>query len=252
MAANQLGNLVERTSVLKIPVHSLNETDIPEVVQALLSEESLSQIVLLRWWDFMRARADREFRRCVMDASLSLPVSRSIVMGARLLRKRRPPRHMPFAFTIRLLGALEDRHRSIYLLGGSAQSLRTVEQNLRETFPNLRLVGRYTGQFSRAVEADIITAIRKAAPDFIFVGTGVPGSDRWISRHRSEIPGGIALHSSETFDIFADRRQRTSRATFDRGMDFLPDLFRRPWRILRFPVYLWYLVLLFVAKIFRL
>ncbi len=251
MATNRVEDLAERTSVLKIPVHSLIETDIPEIVEALLAEQGVSQVVLLRWWDFMRARADRELRRCVIDASLSIPVSRSIVVGARFLRKRRPPRHMPFELTIRLLGALEDRQKSIYLLGGSAAALRTVEQNLRETFPNLRFVGRYTGHFTKAVEADIITAIRKAGPDFLLIGTGVPGGDRWVLRHRSEISAGIAMQCGEAFDIFAERRQRTSRAAFRRGTDFLPVLIRRPWRALRFFVYLWYLLMLLFAKIFR-
>ena len=252
MAASRLADLAERTVVLKIPIHSLIETDIPEVVEALLAEEGVSQIVLLRWWDFMRARANRELRRCVIDASLSIPVSRSIVAGARFLRKRRPPRHLPFDLTIRLLGALEDRQKSIYVLGGGTQALRTVEQNLRETFPNLRFVGRYTGNFSKPVEADIITAIRKAGPDLLLIGSGVPGGDRWVSRHRSELGAGIALQCSEAFEIFAERRQRTSRTAFRRGTDFLPGLFRRPWRALRFFVFLWYLIMLVVAKIFRL
>ncbi|MEE8441602.1 MAG: WecB/TagA/CpsF family glycosyltransferase, partial [Spirochaetia bacterium] len=160
-----MSDLVERTDVLRIPLHSLTDTDMPEVVDAMLAENRVSQIMLLRWWDLMRARADRELRRCTQDAALSLPVTKLVVAGARFLRHKRPPRHLPFDLTIRLLGALEDKKRSVYILGGTTESLRTVEQNLRETFPGLRFVGRYTGYFNRVVESDIITAIRKAGPD---------------------------------------------------------------------------------------
>ena len=252
MPANRLSDLVERIEVLRIPLHSLANTDLPEVVDALLAEDGVSQIMLLRWWDFMRARADRELRRCTQDAALSIPVSKSVVAGARFLRHKRPTRHLPFDLAIRLLGALEDNHRSVYILGGTPLSLRTVGQNLRETFPGPRFVGRYTGYFNRIVESDIITAIRKAGPDFILLGGGIAAGDKWISRHRKEFGSCIALCSVETFDIIAERRQRTSRTAFQRGLDFLPALMRRPWRVLRLPVFLWYLILLLVFKVFRL
>jgi N-acetylglucosaminyldiphosphoundecaprenol N-acetyl-beta-D-mannosaminyltransferase len=252
VAANPVAELVERTEVLRIPIHSLTEEAMPEVFAALLADDQLSQIRLLRWWDFMRARRDRELRRCTQDAVLSLPVSKSIVAGARFLRQKRPVRHLPFDLVIRLLGALEDQNRSIYILGGGPESLRTVEQNLRETFPGLRFVGRYTGYFGKKVEADILTAIRKAEPDFLIAGPGVPAGDKWISRNSDSLGSAIAVCSPEAFDIFAEKRSRTSRTAFRHGTDFLPDFFRRPWRVLRLFVYVWYLILLLVFRTFRL
>ena len=252
MAASRLSDLVERTDVLSIPIHSVEEAAIPAVVDALLAEARLNQIVLLRWWDLMRTRGDRELRRCVRDSALSVPVSMSIVLGARFLRKKQPARHLPFDLVIRLLGALEDRRRSVYVLGGTPENLRTVEQNLRETFPGLRFVGRYSGYFNRVVEQDIVTAIRKAGPDLLVLGNGIVGGNKWVSRHSKELGACIAIYSPETFDIFAERRTRTSRVAFKRGLDFLPGLLRRPWRIVRFPVFLWYLLLLLVFKVFGL
>jgi len=252
VAANRLSDLVDHMNVLRIPIHGLAETDIADVVKALLAQDGVSQIMLLRWWDFMRTRTDRALRRCAQDAALSIPVSKSVVAGAQFLCHKRPPRHLPFDLTIRLLGALEDDHRSVYILGGMPDSLRTVEQNLRETFPGLRFVGRYTGYFNRVVESDIINAIRKADPDFILIGGGIAAGDKWVFRHREEFGSCISLCSAETFEIFAEKRPRTSRTSFRRGLDFLPALMRRPWRILRLPVFLWYLILLLVFRVFRL
>lgn len=252
MAGSRIDGLVSSTNVLRIPIHSVEESAMPDVFAHLLDQPGVNQIVMLRWWDFMRARSDREYRRCLTDAALCIPVSRSITVGARFLHHVRPARHLPFDFTIRLLGALEDSGRSIYLLGGTPTTLRTVEQNLRETFPGVRFVGRYTGYFGPEVEADIITAIRKADPDLILLGGGIAAGDKWVARHRSELGSCVALYSPETFDIFADRRTRTSRTAFRRGTDFIPGLLRRPWRILRLPAFLWYLLLLLVFRVFRL
>ncbi len=245
-------NGARRLDVMRVAVDALDEDQIGPTIDRLVEKPDVAQIVLIRWWDFMRARRDREYRACLRDADLVLPVSRSVSGAARFLRGRRPPRYMPFDFVIRTLGALEDRSRSIYLLGGTAQSLRTVEQNLRETFPGLRLVGRYTGNYGRQLEGDIITAIRKATPDFVLIGPGAPAGDRWVSRHRKQLSPSIFLHVPEVFDVFAERRRRGSRTAFRRGLDFVPDLVRRPWRALRFFVYLWFLFLLAVFRLFRL
>ena len=243
---------VRRLDVMRVAVDAMEADRIPSAVDSLVAKNDVAQIVLIRWWDFMRARRDREYRACLREADLVLPVSRTVAWAAKSLRGIRPERYMPFDFVIRLLGALEDRGRSIYLLGGTPQSLRTVEQNLRETFPGLKIVGRYTGGYGRQVEADIITAIRKSIPDFVLIGPGVPARDRWVSRHRSQLSPSIFLYSADVFDVFAERRQRGSRTAFRRGLDFVPELLRRPWRALRFFVYLWFLLVFGVFRIFRL
>lgn len=251
MAAGTRVEDSKRLDIMRVPVDVLDVEHVATAVDQLVAKGETAQIVLIRWWDFMRARRDREYRACLRDADLVLPVSKSVVFAARVLRRSRPPRYMPFDFIIRVLGALEERGRSVYILGGTAASLRTVEQNLRETFPGLRFVGRYTGKYAKQVESDIITAIRKADPDFVLVGPGAPAGDRWVSRHRSQLSSSIFLYSGEVFDVFAERRRRGSRLTFQRGLDFVPELFRRPWRLLRSLVYLWFLLTLGVFKLFR-
>ncbi|MFP4113117.1 MAG: WecB/TagA/CpsF family glycosyltransferase [Spirochaetota bacterium] len=252
MATGKSVTDVRRLDVMRVAVDVLDEEQLSSAIDDLVAKDGVAQIALIRWWDFMRARRDRSYRACLRDADLVIPVSKSIVFAARFLRRRRPHRYMPFDFVIRVLGALEQRSRSVYLLGGSAPALRTVEQNLRETFPGLRFVGRYTGYYGKHVEPDIITAIRKANPDFVLVGAGAPGGDRWVARHRSRLSPSVFLYSSEVFDIFSERRARGSRTAFKRGLDFVPDLLRRPWRGLRLFVYLWFLLTLGIFKLFRL
>jgi len=240
---------VQRIHVVHVPIDVLSPESIDRAVDEMTKDEETHQIIMLRLWDMMRARVDREFNRCVRQASLVIPVSRGIVAGARFLKKSVPFRYMPFDFVIRLLGALETRHRSIYVIGGQRRSLQHVEQNLRHTFPGLHFVGRYTGFYDGEIERDIITAVKKASPDLLFMGPGVKARDKWYFRHRTQIKPGISLWSSETFDIFAEKRKRPSRQSFQAGTDILPDLFRKPWRILRGFVYFYYLLLLLVHRI---
>lgn len=227
----------------------LPEDRLDQTVGEMIADEATHQIILIRFWDIVRAKFDREYARCLRQSSLVIPVSGGVVRSARFLRRQTPVRYMPFEFVVRVLGALESRHRSVYLLGGQKSHLHHIEQNLRHTFPGLRLVGRYTGFYDANVEKDIITAIRKSSPDLLLSGTGIRGNDKWYYRHRNQLQPGMALWSGECFDMFSERRRKPSRRSYQMGMDFLPELFRRPWRVLRGFVYLFYGIVLLIHRI---
>ncbi|TVQ27829.1 MAG: hypothetical protein EA383_01745 [Spirochaetaceae bacterium] len=237
---------VERTDIAGIPVDIFTEEAIPEAVDAMLASDTYHQIVFLRTWDLMRARRSPQFRQCVRESSLSVPVSRGIKRSAGFLRRRPLSRHMPFEFVIRMLSALEQRNRSVYILGGDKTHLHRVEEGIKLTFPGIRVVGRYTGYYPKEYELNITTAIKKSAPDLLLVGPGISGKDLWVFTHRKLFNPGICVWSTEVFDIFSDRKRKPTRQAFLRGTDRISVLLTHPWRMLRLPVYLWFgLVLLY-------
>jgi N-acetylglucosaminyldiphosphoundecaprenol N-acetyl-beta-D-mannosaminyltransferase len=240
---------VKRITVTGIPVDHLREEVFEDTIHALAEGREVQQIIFLSLWDLMRARRDRELLRCIEQAALVIPVSRGIQRGAKFLKKTVPARYMPFDFMIRLFAALEARGRSLYLLGGTPAQLHSIEQNLKQTFPGLRIVGRYTGHYPRAKEHDIRVAIKKASPHCAFAGPGIRGKEKWIFRHRKEFTRGIFVWSDSVMDIISGKKARVSRETFQKGWEFLPDLVRRPWRVLRGVVYMYYLLLLFVYRL---
>ena len=99
---------LSRISILGVPVDILPEEGIEDLV-ARFADGKNHQIILLSLWDLMRARRSGEFRTMVSGASLVLPISLSIVKGARFLRRAEPVRYMPFDFVVKLLAALEQK-----------------------------------------------------------------------------------------------------------------------------------------------
>jgi N-acetylglucosaminyldiphosphoundecaprenol N-acetyl-beta-D-mannosaminyltransferase len=158
---------------------------------------------------------------------------------------------MPFDFVINLLTALEGFGFSAYLLGGRKHILLKIEKNVRETFPRLRIVGRYPGSFRRQEEATIIEAIRKASPSLLLVGKGVRGSEHWIARNNEKLGKGLRLWCSDLFDVFAERRRHPSRAVFDLGLEWVGYCLQNPFRLLRFFPFVYYNFLLLINKIFK-
>jgi len=157
---------------------------------------------------------------------------------------------MPFDFVISLLTILENREYSCYLLGGKTKVLLKTEKNLRQTFPKLRIVGRFPGSFKRQEEATIIKAIKKASPSLLLVGDGVRGSENWIPRHNLSLGKGLRLWCSDIFDVFAEKKKHPTQATFNRGLEWVGYCFQKPYKFLRVFPYIYYKLLLLFQKIF--
>jgi N-acetylglucosaminyldiphosphoundecaprenol N-acetyl-beta-D-mannosaminyltransferase len=241
----------ERINVLKVPLDIVPQERLADIIYNLLAEGKGKNIVLLSLWDLLRARRTGEYRSYVLGASLVIPISKSLVGGARFLTGKTPVRYMPFDFAIDLLTILEKRRFSLYLLGGKPRILKKTEKNLRQTFPDLRIVGRYVGSFKRQEEPIILQAVRKAGPSLLLVGKGIHGEERWIARNNGSLGPGLRLWCSDLFDVFAERRKRPSRAAFDRGLEWLGYCFQSPLRFFRFFPYVYYKILLVIYRLFK-
>jgi N-acetylglucosaminyldiphosphoundecaprenol N-acetyl-beta-D-mannosaminyltransferase len=240
----------QRVNLLSVPIDIIAPEQLGDVVYDLLNKEPEQNIILLSLWDLLRARRSAEYRSYVLRASLVIPISKSIITGVKFLFGKKAVRYMPFDFVVSLLTILEKRELSCYLLGGKNYVLIKTEKNIRQTFPKLRIVGRFPGSFKRQEEATLIKAIRKASPSLLLVGKGVRGRERWIARHNATLGKGLRLWCSDIFDVFAERKKHPSRSTFDNGLEWIGYCFQNPLKFLRIFLFIYYNLLLLVHKLF--
>jgi N-acetylglucosaminyldiphosphoundecaprenol N-acetyl-beta-D-mannosaminyltransferase len=249
-AETVLTETVERINFLKVPLDILPPEAMEAKIHELVKSGEARNIVLLSLWDLLRARVKGEYRSYVQEAALVIPISKSLIGGARFLSGKTPVRYMPFDFVIRLLDILEKREYTFYLLGGKKSILQKAERNIRQTFPKLRLVGRYIGRFERQNEGTILEAIRKASPSLLLVAKGVRGREKWLARRDAQLNRGLRLWCSDLFDVFAERRKRPSPGVFRRGWEWMGFCARNPLLLFRIFPYFHYKLLLLFYRIF--
>ena len=243
---------VKRIKVIDVPVDAVDPDMAGKVIEEFLDNSQANQIVFLSLQGLLRARRDAELMRCLREAALVLPTSLSVVQGAGFLGSGKLSLFNPFEFIIRILSVIEKCKGSVYLLGTRKSLIETAEVNIMGSFHGIRVVGRFYGFFPRPMEADIVTAIKKSSPSLLLVGTGVPGKERWLLRHKKEFNPGVSLWADNCFEVFAGTEKQVSRKLHSLGLGWLSGIGRKPWRVALIFPYFWYLLLLLVYRVFRL
>ncbi len=242
---------VKRINFLGLPIDVVRPEELEKVVYNLVEQPGTKQIVFLTIWDVLRSRGDTELKLCIENASLVLPVSKSIANGARFLRKPMPIRYDPFRTLVSFFTMLENRYRSLYLFGGQAEILNESEKNIRSTYPGLQIVGRVSGYYSKKNEKDIISAIFKANPSMVLIGDGISTGAKWPYERRNSFGTSIFVYYKEAFSIFSQRKKRLSISAFEAGREIWYEILRNPLKIFLVFPFIWYILLLVGDKLFN-
>lgn len=242
---------VERISLLGVPLDIVPPEELETQILEVLARPGTKQIIFLTVWDFLKARKKRgDFPSCVRDADLVLPISKSLLKACSKLGKNVPVRYNPFDFTIRLFSILDQYYKTTFFLGAHKKTLQTAERNVRSTFPNLQIVGRYVGYFKNNIEGNVITAIYKASPSLVLVSEGIKEKDCWSYRRRNQFSKSIFLYYHDALGIFSNRIKRVDEEVFRKGKEIRGEIARHPLKVFLIFPYIKFKLLVTWGKLF--
>ena len=242
---------IERINLIGVPVDICRPEEMENEILELLAKPGTKQIIFLSIWDLLKARRRGDFADCVKNADLILPVSKSILKGAKFLKKDIPVRYNQFKAIIQILSILDSHYKTLYMLGSNKITLQKAEANVRATFPGLRVVGRYVGYYPKQVEADIVQATFKAQPSLVLLSDGIKEKNCWSYRRRNQFSSSIFLYYMDTFGIFSERIKRIREKTFDKGNEVFVEILHNPFKIFLIFPYISYLFILLWHKLFK-
>ncbi|MBR1535917.1 MAG: WecB/TagA/CpsF family glycosyltransferase [Treponema sp.] len=241
-----------RIELLGVPVDICKPEELSDEIMRILEKPGHKQIVFLTVWDLLKARnRKKKLGDALRQADLVIPVSKSILKGAKFLKLQVPVRYNPFNAVIQILNTLDQHYKSLYLLGGRKKTVQTAERNVRDTFHSLRIVGRYVGYFPKSSEEDVIQAIYKASPSLVIVGDGIKEKNLWSYNRREKFSSSIFLYYRDCLGIFAGRIHRVSEKTFDSGKEIWSEIAHSPLKIFLIFPYIHYKILLMFYRLFR-
>ena len=242
---------IKRISLIGVPVDIVQPENLESEILELLAKPGTKQIVFLSIWNLLRARHKGVFADCIKSADMVIPISKSILKGAKFLKKDVPVRYNPFEAVIQILTILDTHYKTLYMFGSSKKTLNKAEKNIKDTFRNLRVIGRYGGYYPKSVEGDIVEAIFKAQPSLVLLSDGIKEKNCWPYRRRNQFSSSIFLYYTDTFGIFSERIKRIREKTFDKGNEIFVEILHNPFKIFLIFPYISYLFILLWTKLFK-
>jgi N-acetylglucosaminyldiphosphoundecaprenol N-acetyl-beta-D-mannosaminyltransferase len=127
------------------------------------------------------------------------------------------------------------RGESIYLYGGTPDTLELLQQRLQKAFPQLRIAGAFSPPF-RAPTAEedktIVTRINASGAATVWVSLGCPKQEQWMAAHRGKIQA-VMIGVGAAFDYHAGTVKRAPLWMQRRGLEWLHRLGSEPFRLWR-------------------
>ena len=150
----------------------------------------------------------------------------------------------------RYLHHAEETKESIFLYGGTIETLEKLVARINVAFPRLHIAGCLSPPFralSAEEDAAIIAEINASGAQTVWVSLGCPKQERWMREHRGKI-NGVMLGVGAAFNYHAGTLKRAPLWMQQRGLEWL-------YRLLREPRYLWrrylYTNTMFIISMFR-
>jgi N-acetylglucosaminyldiphosphoundecaprenol N-acetyl-beta-D-mannosaminyltransferase len=200
------------------------------IVEDFIKQGNFHLIVTINGEMLSRAISDKEFLNILRNADLVIPDGIGVVLGARRFGQRITQRIPGIEFAWELLREAESKNYRVFLLGAKEEVLEVATKKIKESFPNLNIVGTHNGYFN--TDNEVREQINKANPDILFVGMGGIKQEKWIVKNRDlNIPVNIGIGGS--FDVWSGRVKRAPLWVRKMGIEWLYRTVTQPERIWR-------------------
>ena len=216
--------------ILGVRVDGVTYADLLVHIAAFIAEGTPHQIATVNPEFVMEARRNPAFAAVLAQTDLCLADGVGLLWAARRLGQPLPERVTGSDSVPLIAQHAAERGWRLYLLGaGPGVALRTSEI-LQGRSPGLRVVGAYGGTPADEDAEAVITGIREAQPDILFVAYGAPKQDLWISQHRQALGVPVMMGVGGSFDFIAGVQRRAPRWVQRLNLEWFFRLVTQPWR----------------------
>lgn len=217
--------------VLDVKIAAITMQEAVSYCEEMVETEKSHIVLTANAEMLMLARRHEGLFRCLSEADLVVPDGAGILWAGDVLGTPFPERVTGADLSKRLLTEAAEKHWPVYFLGGAPGVAKTAAENFAATHPGFPIAGTHDGFFDEAEERKILQDIRAAGTKILLVGMGVPKQELWLSQHKEELPGVLAMGVGGVFDIMAGNLQRAPLWMQRHRLEWAYRLWQQPSRI---------------------
>lgn len=185
------------------------------------------------------AQKDKEFKKILKTACLSLPDGAGILWASAYQNRMKYPgrfkeRVTGVDFMKEFIKACSYKKIRIFLLGAALGVAESVKKYFEHTYPGVTIVGVSSGSAKNEDFHIIQKAINNTLPEVLFIAFGSPKQEKWIVHNLPSLPSvKLAVGVGGAFDFIAGIKKRAPTWMQKLGLEWLFRLIQEPRRIVR-------------------
>jgi N-acetylglucosaminyldiphosphoundecaprenol N-acetyl-beta-D-mannosaminyltransferase len=242
----------EQVSILGVRVDIVTLDELLEYVMCIVQDRKKEIIVYVNVHTINIAQDIVWFRKFLNHSQVVFCDGFGVKWAAHFLSGKELQRFTPPDWFGRLAEKSTRNGISLFFLGTRQEVVEKAATVLKETYPELRILGVQNGYFDKAVMSSenqaVLTRINSLEPDILVVGFGMPMQEKWILENWENLNVRVVLPVGAYFDYLAGDVARAPRWMTDHGLEWLGRLLiepRRLWKryIIGNPIFIWRILL---------
>lgn len=229
-----LNSSCSTVAVLGVPFHSVTMDETVALIEEQIREGGFHQVATANV-DFLKnSMHDKSLRDILCSCEMIVPDGMPVVWISRLIGTPLKERVGGIDLVERLAGVSARRGYGIFLLGASESRSQSAAKVLKQRYPDLRIVGRYSPEpkpLEKMDHEEILRRIEEARPDILMVAFGNPKQERWIAMHRDRLKVPVCIGIGGTLDMLSGTVPRAPQWMQRYGLEWLHRTLQEPRRL---------------------
>lgn len=221
---------IPTVSIYGIPFSKLTMKETVQVLEEAVLSKQPHQVITANPIMVMAALENPAVMKVMKDAEMIVPDGTGVVWAAGYCGDPVSERVPGFELLHELLRVGENYRWGVYLLGSTPEVIQETAVRLQQQYPAIHIVGYRDGFFGSAEDEQVVTSIRQAAPDLLFVARGADTQEPWIHKYKHSLQVPVMMGVGGSFDIISGKMKRAPKLFQKLRLEWFYRLLREPSR----------------------
>lgn len=220
-------------SIYGIPFSKLNMADTVRFLTERVDNRTLTHVITGNPIMVMAAIENPVYDQAMRAAELVVPDGTGVVWAASRVGQPVAERVAGYDLMHELLRVGETRGWRVFLLGTSQEVIEETAKRLKQQYPRITIAGYRNGFFGPDQDEEVISQVRAAQPDLLFVARSVETQEPWLSQHKFALGVPIMMGVGGSFDVIAGVVKRAPVVFQRLRLEWFYRLMKQPTRYKR-------------------
>lgn len=226
----------QRCNILGVGVSAINMPQALQTVADWINERSPHYICVTPAHAVMDVYRDDNLREIYNHSGLTTPDGMAIVWLLNWYGYSEVERVYGPDLLLAVCAQSVERGYRHYFYGAAPGVAQKLANELQNSFPGLQVVGVESPPFRALTpeeDAEAVTKIRSANPDFVWVGIGSPRQERWMCDHLDLLEVPVLVGIGAAFDFLSGNKPQAPLWMQHSGLEWFFRLISEPRRLWR-------------------